>query len=267
MRSSYKTEDYDFKTFKSSHLTTKEELIQSISRRKAKYEQEANTDTMRSSAFYFVLLTLLDHFQKRIEATHFLETLPDWWIYSYDINHQGAALKLEHVSEVTIDEKHEFSSWSTDTSFLLVEVQTKLLTVEQFSQMYGVEQVTVRQWIRRGKLRTASKQGNEWRIPSLTDIRPRGYETAQYIWKSPLPDLPAEYEYLNNYRLATFLQDPEDKTHFKIKFVPVNGGSTNLTNNSKPYELLYTAKEKEKLEMLMIAHPQIQYVDSLLTND
>lgn len=262
MRSSYKTEDYDFNTFKNSQMTTKEELIQSISRRKAKYEKEANTDTMRSSAFYFVLLTLLDHFQKRIEATHFLETLPDWWVYSYDINHQGATLNLEHVSEVTVNEKHEISSWIANTSFLLVQVQTKQLTVEQFSQMYGVEQVTVRQWIRRGKLRTASKQGNEWRISSLTDIRPRGYESAQYIWQGPLPDLPEEYEYLNNYRLATFLQDREDKTHFKIKFIPVNGGNTNLVSGTEPCELLCTGKEKEKLEMLMIAHPQIQYVDN-----
>jgi len=262
MRTSYRTEDYDFTSFKSSHLTTKEGLQKSVVRRIERYKQEANKDNMHSAAFYYVLLTLLERFRENVETTRLLDYLPDWWIYTYDVNHSGAALTLEHVSEVTVDENNDWCSWVSDSRFLLVEVKTKLLTVEQFSQMHGVEQVTVRQWIRRGKLRTAIKQGNEWRIPSLTDLRPRGYETAQYTWRGPLPDLPEEYEYINNYCLATFIQDRENKTLYKILFVPVDDTKTNITNRHKPYELLCTNKEKEKLEMLMISHPLIQYVDS-----
>lgn len=43
----------------------------------------------------------------------------------------------------------------------LLQIPVKMLTTGEFAQLRGVEDVTVRQWIRRGKIRTAVKYGNE----------------------------------------------------------------------------------------------------------
>lgn len=94
-------------------------------------------------------------------------------------------------------------------------VDTKLLTVDDYANTYGVNTGTVRQWIRRGKIRNAIKLGNEWRIPELTDMPTRGYQTGIYMWMEYLKNLHKEYEFLRNYTTAMFDQDSIDKNKFR----------------------------------------------------
>ena len=125
-----------------------------------------------------------------------------------------------------------------------------------------MEQGTVRQWIRRGKIRTAYKEGKEWKIPELSPPPSRGYEGAQYKWIYGLDNLPEEYSFLADYVIATFYQDMKDKSKYHVllvskeTFTSKNPGNVAPTKNQ---ELLLDAKEREKLELFMIAHPQIKY--------
>lgn len=72
-------------------------------------------------------------------------------------------------------ENGEISGLTSTVEHTLITVECDYLTVEQYDSMLGIEPVTVRQWIRRGKLRHAKKNGRDWLIPDTEDKPQRGF--------------------------------------------------------------------------------------------
>ncbi|MBR6451936.1 MAG: helix-turn-helix domain-containing protein, partial [Lachnospiraceae bacterium] len=138
----------------------------------------------------------------------------------------------------------------TKATFPLLKVSAKLLNVEEFAKRYQVLPVTVRQWIRRGKLRTATKVGTEWRIPELTELPVRGYRSARYEWSEKLTSLPDTFSYINNYNSAEFTQDEKDKNLYHVDFSGDNGDRRINCN----------IKGREQLELMLISDPAAVYV-------
>ena len=215
-------------------FTSKEDLLVWILETRNRILKKAETDNLHSAAFYHAYENLLIKFEQKIKKTVLFEYLEDCWYYAMSITYSGAQLSLCHAN------KH----------FRLVAVDTKLLTVDDYANTYGVNTGTVRQWIRRGKIRNAIKLGNEWRIPELTDMPTRGYQTGIYMWMEYLKNLPKEYEFFRNYTTAMFNQDSIDKNKFRITFV---------AQGVKPKDIVCDTQEREKIELFMISHPQIQY--------
>lgn len=239
--------------FRSQKMTTKEELCNRIKADRQMIMANAQIDRLHSVVFYNVLDALYEKLLKKIEETVFFQYLEDGWYYDYGIDYAGAEVSLYHAivyegfeDGTIIDER--------DQSFELIAVKTKLLSVDEYAKEHEVENVTVRQWIRRGKIRTAVKRGNEWKIPELTDPPVRGYSTAWYRWSEELEELPQEYEYLNEYTTARFSQYEDDKTAFVVCLY--KDGPEDV----KRVEC--NAKEREKLEVFMIAHPKIYYISN-----
>ena len=244
--------------FMAKRLRTKEAVLKSIDKRVARYAEEAKVDHKTPAAFYTMIDTMLQTFKERIQQAVLFDELPDWWIYDYDLDYDKFILSMEHVDCIEIDEEaaHQ-KGWRIDAHYPLVGFSFKTLSVSEYAELYGVGDGTVRQWIRRGKLRTATKIGNEWRIPVLTVPPGRGYDGAQYKWDVEMEGLPEEYAYLNEYKLATFFPDREDKDKFHVIFVSKE--TVNCDDTSKNMELTLDAKEREKLELIMIARPEIRY--------
>lgn len=91
----------------------------------------------------------------------------------------------------------------------------------------------------------------------LTVPPSRGYEGAQYIWQELADDIPEEYQYLNNFKLATFYQDRTDREKYHVLLVAkTTKGHEDLSDNR---ELILDAKEREKLELFMISRPEIRF--------
>ena len=246
------------KALKEDRMTTKEEVLHSLERRIKRYSEEAKSDNKRPAAYYTILLEVLEFFRADIDKAVLFDVLPDWWIYLYDIDYDQFVLRLCHVTDAKIEKGvHEGLSFRTDASYPLIGYRLKSFTVDEYAKTYGVGQGTVRQWIRRGKIRTAIKRGNEWRIPVLTLPPERGYTTAQYIWYDELEGLPEEYSFLNDYKLATFYQDQSDKNLFHVLLVSKKTISCEDSTHNK--ELVLDAREREKLELLMIANSGIRY--------
>ena len=244
--------------FMSKKLRTKEAILKSIDKRIARYAEDAKNDHKTPAAFYTMIDTMLHTFKKRIDDAVLFDELPDWWIYNYDLDYDKFVLKMEHVKQIEVDEETVHNKgWSQDAEYPLVGFSFKTLSAGEYAELYGVGDGTVRQWIRRGKIRTATKIGNEWRIPVLTVPPGRGYESAQYIWHEEMEGLPEEYGFLNNYKLATFIPDHEDKEKFHVIFVSKKTKSCDDT--SANLEMTLDAKEREKLELFMIARPEIRY--------
>lgn len=234
---------------RNERFTTKEDLLMWISEAMNRIAKKAETDNQHSAAFYHIYENLLRKFEKKIEKTVLFEHLEDCWFYSLCITYSGAQLSLCHAEKGEIG-KNGNVVITQDQDFILVTIDTKLLTVDDYASAYGVNTGTVRQWIRRGKIRNALKVGNEWRIPELTDMPVRGYQSGMYMWTGYLNNLPEEYEFLTKYSTALFNQDLKDKNRYRVSF---------LAQGVETKNIICDTHEREKLELFMISHPQIYY--------
>ena len=181
--------------FKKNHMTSKQDLLKKFDCIIKTVNQKSQDDTRHSAAYYHVVNELLKKFQKKLVSTRLFTELEDWWAYELTLSYDGIYLFCNHYNfhGLAPDNKLDMVC---DQEFILLSVKSELLTVEQYAEQYGVEFVTVRQWIRRGKIRTATKYGKEWRIPILTEPPTRGYSPASYSGKQPLTELPKSCEFL-----------------------------------------------------------------------
>lgn len=245
--------------FKKNHMTSKQDLLKKFDCIIKTVNQKSQDDTRHSAAYYHVVNELLKKFQKKLVSTRLFTELEDWWAYELTLSYDGIYLFCNHYNfhGLAPDNKLDMVC---DQEFILLSVKSELLTVEQYAEQYGVESVTVRQWIRRGKIRTATKYGKEWRIPILTEPPTRGYSPASYSWKQPLTELPKGYEFLVAYDKVLILQIPEAKRQYQLFF------STTANIEIKKC-IQVTEAEKEKLELFLIAHPLVKYDMDFLRTD
>ena len=245
--------------FKKNHMTSKQDLLKKFDCIIKTVNQKSQDDTRHSAAYYHVVNELLKKFQKKLVSTRLFTELEDWWAYELTLSYDGIYLFCNHYNfhGLAPDNKLDMVC---DHEFILLSVKSELLTVEQYAEQYGVESVTVRQWIRRGKIRTATKYGKEWRIPILTEPSTRGYSPASYSWKQPLTELPKGYEFLVAYDKVLILQIPEAKRQYQLFF--------STTDNIEIKKCIQvTEAEKEKLELFLIAHPLVKYDMDFLRTD
>lgn len=270
--------------FERESIRTKEALIESIEQTRKRYqEQAASGKGNHSASFYAALDELLDQFALELLIKKLPEPLNEWWSYSYVITSYGIKLMMNYY-EWTHDYGGSFDC-SRAGEIMLFEMPAKMLTVSEYAAMNGVESVTVRQWIRRAKIRSAVKYGREWLIPELAEIpKEKGYTPCHYYWKSTLSDLPAKFAFLNEFKSAYIDQDEEDKDKFllslsvgipgvytrmldaiagtgteieleKIKEVFKMVPDAKITGEGK---LIITSKERAEIELYMIGCPVIQ---------
>lgn len=80
----------------------------------------------------------------------------------------------------------------------LYSVPFPVLSCADFAVRCGVDQGTVRQWIRRGKLRSAFKMGRDWMIPATATPPVRGFVPGRYDVVSSIPeDATKRYPFLS----------------------------------------------------------------------
>ena len=239
------TEEDKLDIFNEDSLRTKEELLEDIDRLLTQIDADSKTDTRHSAAYYTRYTNLIRRFKEKIEESTFPKALEKWWHYIYEVEETGVTLTLEYVSIFDLDDEGNPDFIYVDTAFRLLHVDAALMTVEQYAQACGVTPTTVRQWIRRGKIRTAVKQGGEWRIPELAEVLDRGYQGIQYERTEYLSDLPEKYAFFNDYKFVSLCREKEH-----------SGMYTALFSNEKGYqEILMDQTEREKFELYLISSP------------
>lgn len=236
--------------FHSQVMTEKEDILSNVHWQIVAAQEELENADLARAPFLRTLISMLGRFEKLIDKTPMFSAPSDWWAYSFEIASCGITLNLEHYSQVIFSPEKEIEDSDIDATFPLLSVKSSLLTVDDFAKKYDVLTVTVRQWIRRGKLRTAYKVGTEWRIPELTELPVRGYRPARYEWSETLTDIPKEFSYLLEYNSAEFTQDISDKNLYHVV----------LSGDEKETTLNCNIKGKEQLELILISHPLVTYV-------
>lgn len=232
-------------------MKNKDDLIQNIEQACAKVMDKAKTDRRHSYAYYETFKKICESLKDKLNETILMECLEPDWSYGWDINYDGdASVYLIHTDR---------GAQIIDQEFVLIKIPTHMLSVEEFAKMHEIEVGTVRQWLRRSKLRTAKKQGGEWQIPEFVDIPGRGYSPANYSWNETLEGLPEEYLYLNKYNKVRIIQSDLDKKKYNVTFYENwRVRSETLVTD----RITLDTKAREKLELLLIAHPQIRYIPS-----
>lgn len=244
----FRSEEEELEAFRECFLTNKDAVLMDIKYRISELKKHMD-DRKHTIGFFNKYINILELFYKKIDDTKLFDNLEDWWSYDYSVTEYGAILHLTYNTGVTFTNDKVADFACIGEQFNLVEVKTKLLTIEEYAATYNTMPGTVRQWIRRGKIRSAVKAGREWRIPEMAEIPGRGYHWGIYTWTEKLTDMPKKYNFMNEYSQVTIKQDDKDKDKFILIFSGKKNGLKYVN---------ITGKEREKFELMLISNPLIK---------
>ena len=227
--------------------TNKQSVIATLDNASKNVMSEMRNNPQHTLQYYNALSFLLDKVILEIASRNIFDA-PDGWFYSFEITNKNAAMYIRHVSDIQEDEDGNVVL-DIDERFRLINYPVGLLTVEQFASRSKIEAGTVRQWIRRGKLRNAIKVGGEWRIPEITDPPTRGFTPVRYYNNGQFFFLPKEIG-------ASFNQHPSVIDIYKSKEEKGYIVLFDYAPAILPQKLL-TDAEREKLELMLIGNPNI----------
>ena len=197
--------------FREDYLFTREDILKSL---ELFVEHERlNEEPAYSSEVVKNRVKLCEKFIEAVRKCKLPVLTELWWYYEYQFLGNSMELNLCQANEIEV-ENDEISGMTSTVEHTLITVECDYLTVEQYAAMHGVEPVTVRQWIRRGKLRHAKKNGRDWLIPDTEDKPRRGFTSVQYIVENEAHIESKEFPLLSACDSIVILQDEDNKNKF-----------------------------------------------------
>lgn len=237
--------DKKLKVFKEEFCFTKEDVEKEV----ACYVDWKTNDNEEFSSEYqrIEFLKLYERFQSALSQAKLPSLTEDWWFYDYVVSGDSISLTLNRAKDVEINDKGELSM-TADEVYTLLQVKCDYLTADEYAALHGVKNSTVRQWIRRGKLRHAKKFGNTWLIPSICEYPKRGFEEVLYEWAYLPAEIIEQFPFLSGVNSIFIIQDENNKSSF-------------LCYPGFPYDdrpsVALSKSETEKLEVALISEPSV----------
>ena len=233
---------------------TKQAVIATLDNANRSIVNEMRNNPHHTVQYYNALPQLLNKVIVEIASRNIFDA-PDGWFYSFVITNKSAALYIQHVAEIRMDENGN-AIFDINEKFRLINYPVRLLTVEEYASVSKTEAGTVRQWIRRGKLRNAIKVGGEWRIPEITDPPTRGFTPVRYYNNGHFLSLPKELGVSLNQKpcIIDIYKAKEEKGYVVLfDYAPA----------MIPQRLL-TDAERERLELMLISNSNITNSSSVV---
>ena len=233
---------------------TKQAVIATLDNANRSIVNEMRNNPLHTVQYYNALSQLLNKVIVEIASRNIFDA-PEGWFYSFVITNKSAALYIQHVAEIRMDENGN-AILDINEKFRLINYPVRLLTVEEYASVSKTEAGTVRQWIRRGKLRNAIKIGGEWRIPEITDPPTRGFTPVRYYNNGHFLSLPKELGVSLNQKpcIIDIYKAKEEKGYVVLfDYAPA----------MIPQRLL-TDAEREKLEHMLISNSNITNSSSVV---
>lgn len=227
--------------FRENYLFTREDVLKSlelfIEHENLNEENEYSNEVVENR------VKLCKKFITAVKKSKLTVLTELWWFYEYQFLKNGMELNLCQASEIEV-ENDEISGMTSTVEHTLITVECDYLTVEQYAAMHNVEPVTVRQWIRRVKLRHAKKNGRDWLIPDTEDKPRRGFTSVQYVVENEEHIESDEFTVLAVSESISIIQNEDNKSKF-ICFL--NNYKTKFRS-----QLELTRSEVERLEHTII---------------
>lgn len=233
---------------------TKQAVIATLDNANRSIVNEMRNNPLHTVQYYNALSQLLNKVIIEIASRNIFDA-PEGWFYSFVITNKSAALYIQHVAEIQMDENGN-ALLDVNEKFRLINYHVRLLTVEEYASVSKTEAGTVRQWIRRGKLRNAIKIGGEWRIPEITDPPTRGFTPVRYYNNGHFLSLPKELGVSLNQKpcIIDIYKAKEEKGYVVLfDYAPA----------MIPQRLL-TDAERERLELMLISNSNITNSSSVV---
>lgn len=243
--------------FISKALIKDQKTVLEVAKKKKKAIMERLKNSCdHSIAYCEAMENLLNNFIAKVAVNPIMTITDPWWGYSIEMESNKIELFLYRIDMIffTITEDNKITCKWIDKrgNYSICKSSCKKLTVEEYADKYGVKPVTVRQWIRRGKLRSAEKIGSEWKIPELSDIPKRGYLPGCYqLNENCAEELPEEYQYLAKDCLITIVQSVEDRNIYEVLCISKKGDYEKIQMDER---------EREKLELFLISTSYFNYM-------
>lgn len=246
--------DIKEKIFRETYLFTREDVVKSL---ELFIEHEKLNEKRYLSGVLKNRIKLCEKLLAAVKKSK-LPVLTDlWWFYEYQIFGDRIELHLCNADEIEVEDGI-ISQMTEAVEYTLIKVECDYLTVEQYASMLGVRPVTVRQWIRRGKLRHAKKVGGDWLIPDIEDKPRRYFDCVNYVVEDGAKIESEEFPLLSLCDTIFISQNRETKNKFncyldnyKTKF-----RSELELNRSEIERLEYTIIESGKAS----AENLVQYI-------
>lgn len=214
----------------------------------------------RESEYYKLVVGAFERFRNAVDSAVLFEQLEDWWFYNCRFTVNGFHMILCHVCSFEVEkvdtyldggkaEKKKRYNVKYDAEYPIVNVIFPKLTVEEYAHMVGVTSELVRRWIRRGKLRTAYRNGGEWVISYLTHVPERGhYEPVTYSWNCPMVynplSLPEGIPVLTNIHSVSIARATTRDDKYDVRYEYADGKVKADTLNST---------QRERLELFLLS--------------
>lgn len=239
-------------------IRKKDDILEVLQNTKEQKLSALKKSNKHSSAYYSIYESLYNGFIEDIKKTPIMTIADSWWYYAIEENQRGIKLRTSVLKEFSFqvsNGKACFRGHTTSGGYVVAELSLRELTVEEYAEKYDVEPVTVRQWIRRGKLRSAKKIGNEWRIPESTDIPKRGYEPCTYSmsldYQRKRNEIKSQYDFMKDANHISIVQDEQDKNKYIVTYDRYTEFDQSVIEMN--------SKDREKLELFLISTPYFEY--------
>ncbi|MGE5474532.1 MAG: helix-turn-helix domain-containing protein [Ignavibacteriales bacterium] len=239
--------DIKERLFRESYLFTREDILRSLEL--FVEHEKLNEEPIYSNEVVKNRVKLCEKFTAAVKKCKLPVLTELWWFYEYQFLGNSMELNLCQADEIEV-ENDEISGMTSTVEHTLITVECDYLTVEQYASMLGIEPITVRQWIRRGKLRFAKKNGRDWLIPNTEDKPQRGFTSVEYIVEKEAQIESDEFPLLSACDSIFILQDQNNKSKFVCY---LNNYKTKF--NSK---LELTRSEVERLEHTIIESGKVR---------
>ena len=245
--------------FRKARITSKDRLLEVIAREADDKEKAAESpDTDPETGAYLRTVTgYLRKFFKLISDAPLFNRLEDWWSYGICISSAGISLFIMYTPYVWLHAPEDKSVGFYDivdelnAMYHLIRMECRYLTIEEYARIHDCSPSTVNIWIRRGKIRSATKFGQKWMIPDMAEPLKRGYQPATYEWDTWLADVPKDYEFLAAPMKLKITKVSRVKEMFEVKL------GENLDEPKLRLEM--AGPDAAKLETYLIANPQVRY--------
>lgn len=234
--------------FNATMLRNKREVLNSVEDYIEHYKSSLD-DEECSQEKRKLIIEIGTKFLTELQKADIPQLVKPFYCYSYSLTHEGISLYRLIYDDISFNEEGELDSGSSVEDDIILSIPCEFLSVDEYAKLYQVSNVTVRQWIRRGKLRTARKNGREWLIPALTDPPKRGYEPATYHWEKCPEGVEAVISDFPIKGYAHFFQDDVDKKKY---WVSLYGGE----GQEKLVPLAIEAREQ--LELMLISSDDVR---------
>lgn len=238
--------------------TNKKEVISILDKANKDIVSEMRNAPKHTLQYYNALSLFLDKVLVEI-ATRNIFNAPDEWYYSFEVSNRNARLYLKHIHKLIPTENANAAdnmkyTVEFDECFSIINYPVESFSVDEYAKVTKTEPVTIRQWIRRGKLRNAFRIGGEWRIPTISDIPSRGYSPVTY-------HVNCEYVPLRLDTLSSGIG-----IH-NLTITPQGTGMFNIVVDGRCLSIpprLFTEQERIEIEQALLSNPNISNSDSLV---